>query len=65
MEMKLEDDVPMFSKKKVNFSPTDKITHLSVSNDIIIIAMANNVLLRINLRQPDHPEGNQQIFSLI
>ncbi|KAL0278891.1 UNVERIFIED_CONTAM: hypothetical protein PYX00_000572 [Menopon gallinae] len=51
-----EDEPPMFSKKRVNFSPTDKITFIAASSDIVIIIMANNILLRINLRQPDHPE---------
>jgi hypothetical protein len=56
--MKLEEEPPIFSKQKVNFSPTDRITHLAVSSELLVLAMANNVLLRIDLRQPDKPQGN-------
>lgn len=55
--MKLEDETPIFSKKRVNFSPPDTITYMAVGSDIIIIAMSNNILLKINLLQPDFPEG--------
>lgn len=55
--MKLQEDGPIFTKHKVNFLPSDKITHLAVSSNLIVIAMANNVLLRIDMRQPDKPEG--------
>jgi hypothetical protein len=56
--MKLEEEPPIFSKQKVNFSPTDRITHMAVSNELLVLTMANNVLLRIDLRQPDKPQGN-------
>lgn len=60
--MKLEDETPIFSKKRVNFSPTSSITHMAVGSDIILIAMSNGILLRINLHQPEHPEGNVILF---
>ncbi|KAK6624157.1 hypothetical protein RUM44_011015 [Polyplax serrata] len=56
VDMKLEDETPIFSKKRVNFSPTSSITHMAVGSDIILIAMSNGILLRINLHQPEHPE---------
>jgi hypothetical protein len=56
--MKLEEEPPIFSKQKVNFSPTDRITHLAVSSDLLVLTMANSVLLRIDLRHPDNPQGN-------
>lgn len=56
--MKLEEEPPIFSKQKVNFSPTDRITHLAVSSELLVLTMANNILLRIDLRQPDKPQGN-------
>lgn len=56
IQMKLQDDVPIFTKQRVNFLPSDKITHLVVSSNLIVIAMANNVLLRIDMKQPDKPE---------
>lgn len=55
--MKLEEDAPIFSKHKVNFSPSDAITHLAVCSEYLVLAMANNVLLRIDLKQPDKIEG--------
>lgn len=47
----------MFSKRRVDFFPSDDIVHLRACSDIIIIAMANNILHRINTRQPDVPVG--------
>lgn len=55
--MKLQDDGPIFTKQKVNFLPSDKILHLAVSSNTIVIAMANNILLRIDMKQPDKTEG--------
>lgn len=57
IQMKLQDDGPIFTKQKVNFLPSDKILHLVVSSNTIVIAMANNVLLRIDMKQPDKTEG--------
>ncbi|XP_066588166.1 vacuolar protein sorting-associated protein 18 homolog [Prorops nasuta] len=56
IQMKLQDDGPIFMKQKVNFQPTDKILHLAVSNNIIIIAMGNNTLLRIHLKDASNIE---------
>ncbi|XP_014476276.1 PREDICTED: vacuolar protein sorting-associated protein 18 homolog isoform X2 [Dinoponera quadriceps] len=56
IQMKLQDDSPIFTKQKVNFLPSDKILHLVVSNNTIVIAMANNILLRIDMKQPDKTE---------
>ncbi|XP_043479320.1 vacuolar protein sorting-associated protein 18 homolog isoform X2 [Leptopilina heterotoma] len=56
IQMKLTDDGPIFTKQKVNFMPSDRILYLSVSNNFIVIAMANNILLRIDMKHPDKPE---------
>ncbi|XP_043488268.1 vacuolar protein sorting-associated protein 18 homolog isoform X2 [Polistes fuscatus] len=56
IQMKLQDDSPIFTKQKIIFSPSDKIIHLVVSSNLIVIAMANNVLLRIDMKQPDKVE---------
>lgn len=55
--MKLQDEVPIFIKQKVNFMPPEKILHMCVSSNFIVIAMANNILLRIDMKFPDKPEG--------
>lgn len=52
--------VPILSKKKVNFSPSDKIAQLLVSNEYVVLVMVNNVLLRINLKQ-DNIEGERYV----
>lgn len=56
INMAMEEETPVFKKQKVNFTPTDKIIHMAVSSELIILAMANNVLLRIDLKHPDKPE---------
>ncbi|KAF3420783.1 hypothetical protein E2986_04403 [Frieseomelitta varia] len=58
IQMKFQDDGPIFIKQKVNFLPPDKILHLVVNNNIIVIAMANNLLLRIDMKHPDSPEAD-------
>jgi hypothetical protein len=55
--MKLQDEIPIFIKQKVNFMPSDRILRICVSNNFIVIAMANNILLRIDMKHPDKPEG--------
>ena len=47
--LKLEDDSAIFSKQKINFQPAFNIVDLVVSNNKLVVAMANNVLIRINL----------------
>ncbi|KAG7209765.1 hypothetical protein KM043_011388 [Ampulex compressa] len=56
IQMKLQDDGPIFTKQKVNFLPSNKITHLTVSGNMIVISMTNNILLRIDMKQPDKVE---------
>ncbi|VVC29853.1 Clathrin, heavy chain/VPS, 7-fold repeat,Pep3/Vps18/deep orange,Zinc finger, RING/FYVE/PHD- [Cinara cedri] len=48
--------VSILTKKKVNFSPNEKITQLLVSNEYVVLVMVNNVLLRINLKQDSFEE---------
>ena len=57
--MKLQEDGPIFTKQKVNFLPSDRILHLAVSSNFIVIAMANNIILRIDMKYPDKPEGSK------
>jgi hypothetical protein len=63
--MKLEEESPIFSKQKVNFSPTDRITHLAASSELLVLTMANNILLRIDLRKPNNPQGNDIPLFLV
>ncbi|XP_063904510.1 vacuolar protein sorting-associated protein 18 homolog isoform X2 [Zophobas morio] len=52
INMTLEQDVPIFSKTKKDFTPSDKITHVAISNKQLAVAMANNMLFRMNLHNP-------------
>lgn len=42
--------------------PPDKILRMSVGGNFIVIAMANNILLRIDMKYPDKPEGEYKIW---
>lgn len=55
--MAIEDETPVFCKQKVNFAPPERIIHMCVSSELIVLAMANGILFRIDLKQPDKPEG--------
>lgn len=55
--MQMEDNTPMFSKQKMNFNPSDLITHVAVASDYLVLAMANGKLFRLDLKVPDQHEG--------
>lgn len=64
--MVIEDETPMFSKQKVNFAPPERITHMSVSSDLIVLAMTNGIFFRIDLKQPDKPEGDfHELYHIV
>jgi hypothetical protein len=52
----------MFSKLKVNIPIRAPIQRLVVSNDIILVALNNNSIYRIDQRQPDKCEGMKLVF---
>ncbi|XP_059179714.1 vacuolar protein sorting-associated protein 18 homolog [Physella acuta] len=56
IDARLDADVPIFNKKKVNFKPPDPITDLVVANNFLVIAMSSNTLLRLDLEHPDQPD---------
>lgn len=55
--MQLEKDLPIFSKTKMSFTPSDKITHVAICNKQLAVAMANGMLFRMNLQLPDQQDG--------
>ncbi|VVC86567.1 vacuolar protein sorting-associated protein 18 homolog isoform X2 [Leptidea sinapis] len=59
INMQLEDNTPMFSKQRMNFNPSDLITHVAVSSDYLVLAMANGRLFRLDLKMPDQHEEIQ------
>lgn len=57
INMQMDDNTPMFSKQKMNFNPSDLITHVAVASDYLVLAMANGKLFRLDLKKPDQHEG--------
>lgn len=57
INMELEDTTPMFSKQKMNFNPSDVITHVAVASDYLVLAMGNGNLFRMDLKLPNQHEG--------
>lgn len=47
INQKLLEETPIFSKTRVDFTPTHPLTHLVVSNSHIVMALANRTLIRI------------------
>lgn len=56
IHMKLEQDVPIFKKARMNFTPSDKVTHVAISNKFLVVAMANGMLFRMNTEQPNQQD---------
>ncbi|KAJ8923177.1 hypothetical protein NQ315_001731 [Exocentrus adspersus] len=57
INMMLDQEVPIFSKSKKDFTPSDRITHVAIANKQLAVAMANGMLFRMNLLNPqEHNE---------
>ena len=54
--LKIEEDTPLFLKRRVNFTPPHPITHLVVNNSHLVLAMGNKTLIRIDLNNPNNLE---------
>ncbi|XP_057663701.1 vacuolar protein sorting-associated protein 18 homolog isoform X1 [Diorhabda carinulata] len=52
INVSLEQEAPIFSKSKKDFTPSERITHVAIANKYLIIVMANSVLFRMNLNNP-------------
>lgn len=50
--MTLEQEVPIFSKAKKDFKPSDRITHVAIANKNLAMVQANGILFRMNLNNP-------------
>jgi len=48
INQKLLEETPIFSKSRVEFTPSHPLTHLVVSNSHIVMALANRSLIRID-----------------
>jgi len=61
INQKLLEESPIFSKTRVDFTPTHPLTHLVVANNNIVMAMANRTLIRIDR---EHGPGRQDEIDL-
>ncbi|XP_019754048.2 vacuolar protein sorting-associated protein 18 homolog isoform X1 [Dendroctonus ponderosae] len=52
MDVLLDEEPAIFTKSKKDFTPLDKVTHVVIANKFMVLAMANNVLFRMNLHSP-------------
>lgn len=50
--MSLEQEIPIFSKAKKDFKPSDRITHVAIANKNLVFVQANGILFRMNLNNP-------------
>lgn len=53
VKIKRNDEKEIFQKSKMNLSLPAAINHLCVANDWLVIFMSNQLLFRLNLKQPD------------
>lgn len=53
VQIKNNDEKQIFQKNKMNLSLPANINFLCVSNDWLVILMSNQLLFRLNLKQPD------------
>ena len=65
INMNLEPEKPIFTKVKKDFTPSDKVTHVALSNKQLIIVMANNILFRMNMNNPQEHDGIFTSFVLL
>ncbi|VEN49875.1 unnamed protein product [Callosobruchus maculatus] len=56
INMALEQDIPIFTKSKKDFKPSDKITHAAIANKHLVLALANGTLFRMNLQNQQQSE---------
>ncbi|XP_017785036.1 PREDICTED: vacuolar protein sorting-associated protein 18 homolog isoform X2 [Nicrophorus vespilloides] len=56
IQMSMEQEMPIFTKAKKDFTPADSITHVAISNKYLVVAMSNCVLFRMNLNNPSQQD---------
>lgn len=55
VNVRLEEEKPIFNKQRIDFSPPEKINHFSVCNNQLCMSLGKDTLLRIDLGKPDQP----------
>ncbi|KAM9550958.1 vacuolar protein sorting-associated protein 18 homolog [Salvelinus alpinus] len=55
VNVRLEEEKPIFNKQRIDFSPPEKINHFAVCNNQLCMSLGEDTLLRIDLAKPDQP----------
>ncbi|KAJ8378135.1 hypothetical protein AAFF_G00247730 [Aldrovandia affinis] len=55
VNVRLEEEKPIFNKQRIDFSPPEKINHFTVCNNQLCMSLGKDTLLRIDLAKPDQP----------
>ncbi|KAI7799511.1 vacuolar protein sorting-associated protein 18 homolog [Triplophysa rosa] len=55
VNVRLEEEKPIFNKQRIDFTPPEKINHFSVCNNQLCMSLGKDTLLRIDLGKPDQP----------
>ncbi|XP_076873703.1 vacuolar protein sorting-associated protein 18 homolog [Brachyhypopomus gauderio] len=55
VNVRLEEEKPIFNKQRIDFSPPEKINHFAVCNNQLCMSLGKDTLLRIDLGKPDQP----------
>lgn len=53
VKIRKNDEKEIFQKSKMNLTLPASITHLCVSNNYLMVLLSNQLLFRLNLKQPD------------
>ncbi|XP_017310953.1 vacuolar protein sorting-associated protein 18 homolog [Ictalurus punctatus] len=53
VNIRLEEEKPIFNKQRIDFSPPEKINHFCVCNNQLCMSLGKDTLLRIDLGKPD------------
>ncbi|KAL4225031.1 Vacuolar protein sorting-associated protein 18 like protein [Mactra antiquata] len=52
------EEIPIFSRKAIDFKPESPITHLTVCDNFLVMAMSGGILMRLHL---EHPEDSERV----
>lgn len=60
---RLDDEIPIFNKQRINFDPPDPIVQMCVCNSHLVMGMSTNIVLRIDLEHPECPDEVELVKS--
>ncbi|MED6281821.1 Vacuolar protein sorting-associated protein 18 like protein, partial [Characodon lateralis] len=59
VNVRLEEEKPIFNKQRIDFTPPERINHLAVCNNQLCMSLGKDTLLRIDLAKPDQPNQTE------